>query len=97
MAPVCPEMIIRCSNQNFSGLDKVCRLLFPEGVWLNDARNISFNARLARSGGKPFEIGTAVSDTCCQWCVRNTDLIILEAAVINSARRHTDAVLRSYR
>jgi|GEM_PF-1627892 len=66
----------------FHELDNYVDYLSLEGLWLNDPRNLSFNLRLLRSAGKPFESTCAISDTSISWSVRNTDLILLETAAI---------------
>lgn len=65
-------------------LDCLVDYLSIEGFGASDPRNISFNLRLARSDGKPFESISTISDNSISWTPRNTDLIILEGATITS-------------
>ena len=70
--------------RKFRVLDEYVDYLSLEGLWMNEPRNISFNLRLLRSAGKPFESISAVSDTSISWSVRNTDIILLETAAISA-------------
>ena len=63
-------------------LDTLVDYLSVEGFGASDPRNISFNLRLARSDGKPFESISTISDNSIGWTPRNTDLIILEGTTI---------------
>lgn len=70
----------------FRPLDEYVDYLSIEGFGGADPRNISFNLRLARSDGKPFESISTVSDDAVGrgWALRNTDLLILEGATITA-------------